>query len=162
MPALTRVAVVTTAACLVVIAGLHLAWAFGFPWPAGDSTALARAVLGATDGGGLPPAPLTAAVAVALTGAALLLLARIDALGGSVRTLLTKDVPRRLVTLGCALLCAGLFLRGLGGFAKHALGALDDRAHEYVVLDLRVYSPLCVLLALGALLALRNQPTRAT
>lgn len=54
-------------AALAAITGLHLLWATGRTWPATDEAELVRLVIGDPKLRSMPPRPITAAVAVALT-----------------------------------------------------------------------------------------------
>jgi len=136
-----RIGGVATPAVLAAIAALHAAWALGSPWPAGTQRELAEAVLsqGERDrlDGGMPPAPLTASVALVLLAAA-----------GTVRGAATG--PRSRTLRGAAWGVSAVFLaRGVAYLPSDLIGGLDD---TYRRLDLAVYSPLC--LALGATTAI--------
>ncbi|MDI2127329.1 DUF3995 domain-containing protein [Yinghuangia seranimata] len=129
-----RVAGIPLAVGLSGIGGLHLLWATGATWPYDDKDAFARHVTGTQ----YPPAPASAAVGVALVAGAYLALST----GGFAR----RIGPKRLHGLGIAGLTAVLLGRGLLGPLTHR-GA----ASEYVRLDWRLYSPLCLVLGTLAL-----------
>ncbi len=163
MSDLTRPAIVTTAVALLGVAALHAVWASGISWPADDPASFARSVVGVDSVGKLPSGAETAGVAVLLSGAAGLLLLRADVLGARVRDLTAAKLPRRLVTAGSGVAAGALLLRGIGGLAMHVVGRTGQWPAEFVSRDLWIYSPLCVALGLGALLAARiRQPRGAS
>lgn len=134
---MTRAATVVPAT-LTALAGLHGAWALGWRWPGGSDRALAERVVGSTE---FPPAPMTWAVAGALTTAAVLV-----AKAG------TGD--ERPLVRACAHSVAGVFLaRAAGGWATDAAGGLGTTFQR---LDAAIYSPLCLALGLGTLRAVRR------
>ncbi|MFF5212759.1 DUF3995 domain-containing protein [Streptosporangium sp. NPDC000396] len=159
MSDLTRPVVVTTAVTLLAVAALHAAWATGVSWPADDPVSFARSVVGVNGAEELPPAAATAAVAALLLCAAVLLLVRADVLGARVRGLAAAKLPRRLVAVGCGAVAGVLLLRGAGGLAMHVTGWGGETPGEFLSRDLWIYSPLCVAMGLGALLALRGRRT---
>jgi hypothetical protein len=126
-------------AVLAAIGLLHLAWAFGLRWPANDEAGLVATVIGRTRGGGMPPRPLTLAVAGAILAAATL-----------VAAVSAHAVPAHFVAT--ALFAYGaldlVFLaRGLSGYAapvwRHTEGTAFHRLNQLY------YSPLCLLIAAG-------------
>lgn len=120
------------AALLAALSALHLAWARGSAWPLAGRRELADAVIGRRD---VPSPAACLAVAAALGGGAALL-----AGGGA---------PRRQ---GARALVGAFSLRGALGLAGRtdalSPGSTSPRFRE---LDRRVYSPLCLTLALLAL-----------
>lgn len=158
MSDLRRPAIVTTAVALLGVAALHAAWATGVSWPTADPASFARSVVGVDSVDKLPSGAETAGVAVLLSGAAALLLTRADVLGARVRDLTAAKLPRRLVSAGSAVAAGVLLLRGIGGLAMHVSGRTGQWPDEFVSRDLWIYSPLCVALGLGALLAVRRRP----
>jgi len=116
-------------ALLASLSALHLAWARGSAWPLGGRRELADAVVGQTD---VPSPAACAAVAAALGAGAVLLEG-----GGSLRR------P------GARALLGAFGLRGALGIAGHtdvlSPGSTSRRFRE---LDRRVYSPVCLALAL--------------
>ena len=132
---------VAVPALLTAIAALHARWALGSPWPAASERQLAEAVLSSSErdklDGGLPPAPATWLVAVALLAAA-----------GTVRTAAAGTHSRALRGAAWGV-SAVLLARGVAYIPSDLNGGLDD---NYQRLDLTIYSPLC--LALGAATAL--------
>ncbi|MBZ9714008.1 DUF3995 domain-containing protein [Deinococcus multiflagellatus] len=124
---------------LVVVGALHVAWGLGSPWPAPSPEVLARAVVGGMPGGlpGLGPC---------LGVAALLFL-------GALLVVWAPQGPG-LARLGAGLVAATLLARGLAGFFMPALSPAF-RVQPFHRWNAWLYSPLCVLLGLGALLSLR-------
>jgi hypothetical protein len=140
------VVAVVAAVILLAIAGLHLLWAAGVPWPARDAASLGALVVGGGgDGRGRMPPPW-ATVAVALT----LVLVAAGAL--AVRGLVATPAPaavRALTWLAAGALAA----RGLGGFFE-ARWRPHVRALPYGRWNQRLYSPLCLALAAALAAAL--------
>lgn len=155
----TRPAVVTTAAGLLAVAALHAVWASGASWPADDPASFARSVVGVNSVDQLPSSAATAGIAVLMAGAAGLLLVRADVLGARVRGLAEAKLPRRLLAAGSGVVAGVLLLRGIGGLTMHAAGRTSQVPAEFATRDLWIYSPLCVALGLGALLAVRRKRT---
>lgn len=120
---------------LAGLAGLHVAWAAGWTWPAATRTDLAERVAGTSE---FPSAPLTLAVAGAL-GTAALLVHR--AAGGD---------DRRVVQAGARAVAAVFLLRAAGGWATDLAGGLETTFQQ---LDAAIYSPLCLALGAGTLRA---------
>ncbi len=146
---LTRVCGIAVPSVLVAIAALHAAWALGWYWPGGSERELAEYVLSSGErrqlDGGLPPAALTWAVALALAGAA----AIVRAVGTGARSRALR---------GAAWSVAAVFLaRGVVFLPSDVIGGLDD---SYERLDLTLYSPLCLALALGTAIVLRGTDAR--
>ena len=129
-----------TSATLVMLAGLHVAWGKGSTFPFVDQQQLADAVVGTDE----VPAPASCfAVAAALTA-------------GSAVVLGVPRLPRALRTTGL-LGMAGVFgLRGALGLAgKTDLVSPGSSSVRFRGLDRRLYSPVCIGLALGCLSARR-------
>jgi hypothetical protein len=143
---LTRAAGFVVPSMLVAIGALHAAWALGVYWPAGSEGELAELVLSSDErerlDGAMPPAGLTWLVALGLAGAA-------GAVRGVARGTRSRWVRRS------AWGVAGIFLvRGLAFPPLDIANGLDDR---YDRLDLAFYSPLCLALAIGTALVLRQK-----
>jgi hypothetical protein len=119
---------------LLGLAGLHLAWATGSPWPAGDRDTLADLMAGRA-GGSVPPPAACVAVASLLTTAAGFVAGR----------------PRRLPALrrvGAAGVATVLGVRGACGLAGRTdLVSPGSTSPGFRRIDRRVYSPLCLALA---------------
>lgn len=136
-----------TAAVLLAIAGLHVYWAAGGPWPGRDAASLNALVVGNRPGAGpvsMPPRLATIGVAIGLGCIALGALAA--------RDLIALPLPGTVRVL--TWVAAGvLALRGVGGF-------FDARLRPHTVdlpygrLNRRIYSPLCVALAAGLIATL--------
>lgn len=116
---------------------VHLMWAAGSSWPAEDREQLAELVFGQDRP--MPGAAPTAAIAGLLGGAAGMLLAQ---RAGRHLPLL----PRRAERLGLRAIPAVLALRGFSGLVTSGrrLGRITELYRRW---DLRLYSPLCLLLA---------------
>lgn len=139
------------AAAAVALAGaaaVHAAWAAGSTFPAADRTALAELVVGRPP---FPSAGLTAAVATALAAAAAVI---------GERAIHSTPRPGRWEALSGAAAWAvsgALLVRGVGGLVWGAAGATPG-AEPFRYWDLRLYSPLCVLIGLGAASVARRSP----
>jgi hypothetical protein len=128
-----------TAAVGLGLAGLiHGVWARGSTWPAQSQDELADLVVGQRP---MPGPAACAAVATALGGAATA--TATAALAGSTGGPVVALAGRTAAVTGGALL-----LRGGGGLAVGSLG-LGTVTDTFRRWDLRLYSPLCLLL--GAL-----------
>ena len=126
-----------TAAALLALAGVHVAWGRGATFPFRDVDSLEDAVLGGAE----VPAPLTCyAVAGLLVGAAVVV----------------ADVPLlpvRTRQVGRLVVAGVLGLRGVLGQAGRTDLYAPHATDRFRRLDQVVYSPLCLALATGALSA---------
>lgn len=127
------------ATVLAAIAALHGYWALGGVWPGRDAEGLTQTVVGARPGTP-PPGP-----AACWLVAALLLGGAITVLGAA--GVLPLPVPARAVRVAALLGGGVLALRGLLGFADARLRP-DIRGSPYARWNVRLYSPLCLVLAL--------------
>jgi hypothetical protein len=131
----------TTAATLGALAAFHLAWGRGSTFPFPDAAALADAVAGRR---AVPPRGACFAVAGALTAAALLVADR-------------PRLPRGIQRLGVTGVAAVLATRGALGLAGRTdVVSPGSASARFRRLDRRVYSPLCLALAAGALSSRRR------
>ncbi len=119
-----------------LLAALHVFWAFGGTWGGG-------AAIAEIDGRPrfVPPRGATLAVAAALAGAAIVVLARAD--------LILTSMPPWTSQCAAAVLGAVFVLRSIGDF--RLMGFFKSvRGTRFAVRDTWLYSPLCLLLGLGA------------
>ena len=123
----------------MAIAGLHGYWALGGFWPGHDPASLARTVVGGRPGMAMPGTAATWGVTV------ILLLAAATVLAGARQLVLPLPYP--MVRWGTLLGAGVLLVRGLEGFVDTRFRP-DTIGSPFVRLNLRVYSPLCLLLAL--------------
>lgn len=135
----------------IVIAGvlaldglLHAYWATGQIWPAHDKFALVQAVLNSNNARAFRPAILFP-LAMLLVCGALLVLARVHALGG-----LGQLMPDVLLQLGVVGVAIGLIARGVAGIGW-ALGLAPAKSALFYRLNLLVYTPVCFALFIAAL-----------
>ncbi|MGO9877181.1 MAG: DUF3995 domain-containing protein [Acidimicrobiia bacterium] len=133
---MVRASACLTSATLAGIAAVHVAWGLGSPFPFASREDLADAVIGSR---AVPSAHACYAVAAALAAA----------------SALVCDVPvgpRRVRRLGRRVVGGVLAVRGFAGLAGRtdvlSPGSTSPRFRR---LDRRVYSPLCVALAFGAI-----------
>jgi Protein of unknown function (DUF3995) len=129
-----RTAPLAGATVLAGLSALHLAWAAGSAWPAGDRHELARVMAGRDE------VPSTAACMV--VGVGLGCAAALVAGAG-------RDAPAaRLARAGLA---AGFLARGVAGLTgtTHRLVPWTPQG-RFVQLDRRYYGPLCCAIALSA------------
>jgi hypothetical protein len=135
------------AALLVVIAALHVYWGIGGIWPGTDQRSCARAVVGFAGIEAMPSPFACFAVAAMIIAATLVAMA----LGGIFAT--PFDRPQ---LAGAGLFIALVFLaRGVAGFAPGWRRLTPEL--PFAQLDLRYYSPLCLVLGAGlAVLALEG------
>ncbi len=129
-----------TIALLIVTAIIHALWAMGSTWPRGTPEELADLVVGRR------PMPGAGAswVVTALVVAGVVLVA---AAGGALPTV-ARRFPR-IIGVGAAGVAGVLALRGFGGLVVSA-AKLTSETEEFRKMNLRFYSPLCLLLATGA------------
>lgn len=135
------------AALLAAVAALHAYWALGGVWPGRDAESLARTVVGGAPGTRFPGAAATWGVVAALCGAAGVTLGA----AGLVALPAPPAVVRGAAYLGGAV----LGLRGLAGFVEARLRP-SSVGSPYARLNVLVYSPLCLVLALLIALAVRR------
>lgn len=128
---------------LLALGALHALWALGSAWPAGNRDSLAHWVLG--DGASIPPAAACWTVAVLLTVGA-------GAVHAAARGARSRHLPPILWASSAALLARGAVFPPMD--LTHRLASDFDRV------DLAIYSPLCLLLGLGALTVARDLPRR--
>ena len=120
-----------------LLAALHVFWAFGGLWGSGAGVA-------EIDGRPrfVPSRGATLAVAAALAGAAGVVLARAD--------LILRSAPPWTSQWAAGVLGAVFVLRSIGDF--RLMGFFKSvRGTRFAVWDTWLYSPLCLLLGLGAL-----------
>jgi hypothetical protein len=128
---------------LLGLGTLHAAWGLGSSWPAADRDSLAHWVIG--PGAVMPPDAACWTVAALLTLAA-------AGTSAAARGARSRHVPPIAWATAAALLARGLVYPPI----DLASGLSSDRDR----IDLAVYSPLCVLLGLGALFLARDLPSR--
>jgi hypothetical protein len=119
-----------------LLAALHVFWAFGGTWGSG-------AAIAEIDGRPrfVPSRGATLAVAAALAGAGVVVLARAE--------LILAPVPRGTLQCAVAVLAIVFLLRSIGDF--RLMGFFKSvRGTRFAVRDTWVYSPLCLLIGLGA------------
>lgn len=132
------------ATCFFALAALHGWWALGGVWPGTDADSLHRMVVGGPRGMRGPGPGATWLVAAALVVAAATVL---DGAG-----LVQLPVPRGWSRLAGLAGAAVLALRGLEGFVDTRLRPRTVGS-PFARLNVRLYSPLCLLLALCTVLA---------
>lgn len=128
------------ALALTGLAGLHAYWARGGLWPGHDPASLGETVVG--PGAELPPSPAVWAVAGLL-----------GALAAAVATTTALREPPGLARTMTRVTGGVLLARGVGGIPLSLINGLDTRFGR---LDVLLYSPLCVALSCGAVLADRS------
>ncbi len=129
----TRIA----SASLLAIAGLHLNWARGSPWPLGEWEELADQVAGRV---GDPPSAAACLVVAGLLGAAAAFVNGFPRLAPGVSRLGAAGVVATLAARG-----------GLGMAGRTDLIARGPVSERFRARDRRVYSPLCLTLAVLSL-----------
>ena len=115
------------AGILFFLAVIHANWARGSSWPADNEESLARAIIGEEE---MPSASACLVVAVLLT------------LGGGLVAGWPAGKPR-LQRIGAAGVAATLAARGL----ISVFGLMPLTSETFLWWDRRLYSPLCLLLA---------------
>jgi Protein of unknown function (DUF3995) len=134
----TRVRAIT-AATLLGIAGVHVAWGRGSSFPFADQTDLAEAVVGRDP---IPSPPLCHAVAAMLTIAAGLVAG-------------VPIGPRRVRRLGVATVVTVLAVRGAVGLTGRTDALVPGSSSpRFRRNDRRFFAPLCLALAAGSAAAL--------
>jgi|GEM_PF-219399 len=136
---------VSNAAVLGSLAIIHLYWAVGGFWPGTDRVSLKAKVLG---GPATSPSPNPAACMAVV--AALIFACGISLQLGMVWVWL----PPGLARLSAWAITLALFLRGSLGFVM-ARFPFWRSSTEFNRLNQRVYSPLCLMLAIGFVVGLR-------
>jgi len=125
---------------LAAVACLHLLWALGSTFPRASEAELARTVVGQRGAETMPPRWASLLVALCLLAAAVWALAMRP-------RMLPVELPQLLRLLGGGALALVFGARGILG----VLPAFERLAPEQPFLKLNryVYSPLCVLIAIG-------------
>jgi hypothetical protein len=127
---------------LFAIAALHAYWGFGGVWPGTDAASCAKTIAGFRGANTMPGPGASLAVTAALAVAALIALVR----GGWI----LPPLPGALFALG-AIGAALVFLgRGIAGFTPAWRRLTPEQ--PFARLDVRYYSPLCLLIGLALLL----------
>lgn len=121
-----------TAAALVAIAGLHVAWGLGSSFPFRTREELADSVVGSEE---VPSPAACASVAAALVLAAILVAGVVP-------------LPKALRSIGLRIVTTVLATRGVAG-AMGRTSSLSPGSDSpaFNRLDKRLYSPLCLWLA---------------
>lgn len=130
---------ILAATTYLVLAGLHAYWACGGLWPGTDRDSLNRLVVGGPQGMRGPGPIATWVVVAVLVGAAS------TVLGGA--GVVESPIPRAWLRSAALAGAVVLLLRGLGGFFDTALRPAT-RGSPFARLNVRLYSPLCLILAL--------------
>lgn len=147
-----RISAVVAAVVFALVGAMHAVWAFS-PWPMATWEQFAFTILGAPDGK-VPPglAPMSIGVALACFASAYFLLARVGLAPGV--------GPRWLGTVGVWTAAVVMLGRATAaGFVPSALHLVDS-PEVYERLDLAVYSPICLVLGVLAVIVARS-PKRA-
>lgn len=131
---------------LALIGGLHLLWAAS-PWPLATRERFALLI------GGIPAVPKGFAAMSIGVGVALLAAAW---LAGARAQVLPSPFAGWIVEVGAWAVAAILLGRGAWGFVESSFDLADHYA-GYRRLDLRYYSPLCILLG-GAVAVIAWSP----
>ena len=140
-----RVIARVTAVSLAAIGLLHAVWTVS-PWPLTTWRDLARTVVGVEDETGLPPIWMVLAVAFLLFAAAYVVAVRTE--------WLPRLGPDWAYRWGVWVIAAVLAIRGVVSLVV-SLGGLGAAPAEFSYWDIRLYSPLCLVLALGVVAATR-------
>ena len=129
---------VATGTTLGALAILHGAWGLGASFPFRDSHQLADAVIGRRS---VPPPRACFAVASLL-------------MAGSALVLNLLPTPRWFRSLALASMASVLLIRSAAGFsANTSVLSKGSDSKRFRRLDRQLYSPLCLLLAIGSLSA---------
>ncbi|CUU60576.1 Protein of unknown function (DUF3995) [Parafrankia irregularis] len=119
---------------------LHCVWVFS-TWPLSSRDEYARVVVGVEDETRAPSAPLTLTVALLLLTASYLVAARSD--------LMPSGGPAWITDVGAWVIAVVLLIRGIGGLVVSGFG-LGEMPPEFARWNLRIYSPLCLVLGVLA------------
>ena len=124
---------------LWLIAGLHAYWGFGGVWPAADTSALARTVVGARGLNTMPPLGACVLVAALLIGVGIWPLFAVG--------LLPPWWPPWLLAASGAAMSAVFLARGLAAY----LSVWRRRVPEqpFATLDRQLFGPLCLALGIS-------------
>ncbi|MBO6509762.1 MAG: DUF3995 domain-containing protein [Roseibium sp.] len=138
---------------LLCVAVLHLYWALGGLWPAGDEAALARMVVGVKNMEEMPGTALTIVVAALIATAGVLPLVFTGILPDPVSGLLPAVFQSYLPLVMLGALALVFLARGTLSYTSYFRKM--EAVEPFVTLDRNYYAPLCLLLGAGfALLAL--------
>jgi Protein of unknown function (DUF3995) len=137
---MTAVASILSAALLVITA-LHVYWGLGGVWPGRDQASCARAVVGFRGLDEMPSAFASFAVAACMALATLWPMAMISAFA-------TPFSSEGLIAVAFLLSLIFLF-RGILGFTPQWRRLTPEI--PFATLDVKLYSPLCLLLGCGFL-----------
>lgn len=121
---------------LAMISGLHVYWALGGLWPARSEEELVKTVIGSLSTTRMPPRWLTMMVAAMILLAGLVPLA-----------VLFGWLPAWISVYALMISTAVFLLRGAVSYVVPSLGR--KMSEPFRTLNLRYYSPLCLLLGFG-------------
>ncbi len=133
-------------AILIIIALIHLSWAFGSFWPARDEYSLVQMVIGEPDIRHMPSRKLIFFIAIAF------FLAALFALWGA--NIIMPPLPLWIRELVIFLLAFIFATRGLAPFliAKQ----LGERVEPFKSLDKSLFAPISILISIGFIILLVN------
>lgn len=131
-------------AIYLALAALHAYWARGGVWPGTDPDSLNRMVVGGPPVMRGPGPALTWVVTAILIGAATIVLARAG--------IIALPVPHGWIRAAGLVGASVLVLRGLEGFVDTRLRP-DTKDSPFARLNVRLYSPLCLVLAFATAMA---------
>ncbi|HZR42844.1 MAG TPA: DUF3995 domain-containing protein [Ktedonobacteraceae bacterium] len=140
---------IMVAAVLALDGFLHAYWATGQTWPARNTRSLVQAVLNSSNTRAFRPAILLL-LAVLLVCGALLVLARVHLL-----SIPGQLIPDSLLQLGIVGVATGLLVRAAMGIGW-TLGLAPARSRWFYRLNLLVYTPVCLILFIAAVVVLSS------
>ena len=126
-------------AVLLLVTALHAYWAIGGIWPGTDSASCARAVVGFRGVDEMPAPFACFAVAACLVLATLWPMALVG--------VFASPFPAVGLAAGAFLIGLVFLGRGIAGFTPWWRGLAPEQ--PFARLDLRLYSPLCLLVGAG-------------
>ena len=135
-------------ALLAAVAILHVYWGFGGRWPGHDERSLVDTIVGVTPDGRMPSRASCLSITCLLFVAAFLPFAA--------HNLVPNPLPDVALT-GSWVVTVVFAVRGIGGYLEHRIrpATVDLPYHR---LNLRIYSPLCLLLALLLTISIGGAP----
>jgi hypothetical protein len=128
---------------MLLIAIIHVYWAFGGRWPGTNEKDLVEKVVGR--GESFPSVPITCFVSLVFVAMAVVPLVKAG--------LLDTAIPAHLVDKTTLFFAVIFFLRGMGGYLRIFEKTSAD---IFVYYNRRIYNPLCVSLGVAELILILN------